>query len=347
MRDSHGRDRKPARRVSVVFSTPFIRLAVLAAATLALWATGCAGEERGGEGGALAERSRPTVRIAVDGSDLLSAFATRAGEQFEAFEPAVDVVVESSGTGEAFKRLCVGQAAVVNAARPITQEERAVCRQNGIFIRQFPIANAGLAVGSGKDLGIRCVTVAELRELWRAGSRGRSYASLDPSFPRRPVHLFGPPAGADSFDIFTAEVNGAEGRAREDYLAVGDARSFAERVATEPGALGYFSFAELEEARDRLSFVAIDAGEGCVHPSRATIQSGRYRPLSRPLDMYVSLEALRRLKVSLFLDLVLDRSEHLANATGVVPATRSQLGRARNVVGMPPLPTAEPQGEFE
>ncbi|MDQ4130692.1 MAG: hypothetical protein M3133_06870 [Actinomycetota bacterium] len=79
-----------------------------------------------------------------------------------------------------------------------------------------------------------------------------------------PARLIGPPADSESFDFFTAQINGEQGSAREDYLAVEDAGAFAERVAKEPGALGYFSVAELEEADDRLSILGIDAGAGCV-----------------------------------------------------------------------------------
>ncbi|MDQ4130693.1 MAG: hypothetical protein M3133_06875 [Actinomycetota bacterium] len=61
----------------------------------------------------------------------------------------------------------------------------------------------------------------------------------------------------------------------------------------------------------------------------------------------MSLEALRRPKVDLFLDLVLDRHEQLATQTGVVPATSAQLEPAREVVGESPLPSAEPRGELK
>ena len=58
--------------------------------------------------------------------------------------------------------------------------------------------------------------------------------------------------------------------------------------------LGYFGFSYYEQNQDKLNLVSVDDGKGCVAPSNETIQSGEYAPLSRPLFMYPSADAICR-----------------------------------------------------
>ena len=50
----------------------------------------------------------------------------------------------------------------------------------------------------------------------------------------------------------------------------------------------------------------IDGGSGCVAPSPETVQDGTYTPLSRPLFIYPSAEALERPEFDAFLQYYLD-----------------------------------------
>ena len=58
-------------------------------------------------------------------------------------------------------------------------------------------------------------------------------------------------------------------------------------VAGDPNALGYFGFGYFEQNQQQLKALTIDG----VEPSVETIQSNEY-PLSRPLFIYVSTQAL-------------------------------------------------------
>ena len=63
-------------------------------------------------------------------------------------------------------------------------------------------------------------------------------------------------------------------------------------VSGSKGGLGYFGFTYFEENADKLKAVKVDGGGGCVEPSVATAQDGTYKPLSRPLFIYVSDKAV-------------------------------------------------------
>jgi phosphate transport system substrate-binding protein len=101
-------------------------------------------------------------------------------------------------------------------------------------------------------------------------------------------------------------------------------------VAGERGALGYFGLSYFESNRGKLKGVEIDGGDGCVAPTSDTVQDGTYKPLSRPLFVYVKSSALERLEVDAFLQFMLDDNERIAKASLFVPLTDDQLAKSRS-----------------
>jgi phosphate transport system substrate-binding protein len=99
-------------------------------------------------------------------------------------------------------------------------------------------------------------------------------------------------------------------------------------VAGEKGGLGYFGFSYFEENQDKLKAVEIDSGEGCVAPSVAAAQDGTYKPLSRPLFIYVKTKSLERTEVEVFLRFALDHEQEIAEAARFVPLTDEQETKA-------------------
>jgi phosphate transport system substrate-binding protein len=58
------------------------------------------------------------------------------------------------------------------------------------------------------------------------------------------------------------------------------------------------------------------------------VQDGTYKPLSRPLFVYVKTDALTRPEVKAFLEFMLDRQTEIAGNL-FVPLTSEQLDQAR------------------
>ena len=300
-------------------------LAPLAGA-LVLGAAACGGGEGGGGGQQL------SGRIAIDGSSTVAPFAQAAAEQFQAEHPQVEVPVGMSGTGGGFEKFCRGEIDIANASRPIKDDEEVpVCRKNGVSYARVQVANDGIAVATNKALRIDCLTTDQLRELW-ASDRVKRYRQLDPKLPDQEVSLFGPGTDSGTFDFFTEEINGEEGRTRKDYQPSQDDNVLGQGVSGERGGLGYFGFSYYEQNRDKLNLVGVDAGTGCVKPSTEAIQTGEYEPLSRPLYMYVSRKALRRPHVKAFMDFLLEKQAEIAQAAQIVPMTPNQAGKGRRAL---------------
>ena len=241
-------------------------------------------------------------RIQADGSSTVGPYTTAAAEKFQSQEPNVQITVGVSGTGGGFERFCRGETDLSNASRPIDEEEATICTDGGIEPVEFQVANDALTIVVNKDNDwVDCLTTAQLKKIWEPSSKVKSWKDVDPSFPDEPLSLFGPGTDSGTFDYFTDEINGEEGASRSDYAASEDDNNTVTGVSGEKGGLGYFGFSYFEENQDTLKAVEVDGGDGCVAPSVENAQNGTYKPLSRPLFVYVKKESLSRPEVEAFL----------------------------------------------
>ena len=269
-------------------------------------------------------------RIEADGSSTVGPYTTAAAEKFQGQEPGVQITVGVSGTGGGFERFCRGETDLSNASRPIKDEEATICKDAGIEYVEFQVANDALTVVVNKDNDwVDCLTTDQLKKIWEPDSKVNSWKDLDASFPDEEIKLFGPGTDSGTFDYFTGEINGEEGASRSDYAASEDDNTIVTGVSGEKGGLGYFGFSYFEENQDTLKAVAIDGGDGCVAPSVASAQNGTYKPLSRPLFIYVKKEAVARPEVEAFLRFLLDNEQSIAETSQFVPLTDEQLTKAK------------------
>jgi phosphate transport system substrate-binding protein len=270
-------------------------------------------------------------RIQADGSSTVGPYTTAAAEKFQSQEPNVQITVGVSGTGGGFERFCRGETDLSNASRPIKDEEATVCKNAGIEYVEFQVANDALTVVVNKDNDwVDCLTTEQLKKIWEPGSKVNSWDDVDPSFPDEPLKLFGPGTDSGTFDYFTGEINGEEGASRSDYAASEDDNTTVTGVSGEKGGLGYFGFSYFEENQDNLKALEIDGGDGCVAPSVAAAQDGSYKPLSRPLFIYVKKESLARPEVEAFLRFLLENETSIAETSQFVPLTEEQLTTAKS-----------------
>ena len=312
-------------------------------AALALGVAACGDDEAAeggnGSGSTSAEQSQDlSGSIRIDGSSTVYPFVQAAAEQFQAQAPNVRIAVGQSGTGGGFEKFCAGETDISNASRPIKDDEEVpLCEKGGVAYSEVQVANDGIAVVSNKSLTIDCMTTDQLKELWATG-KVKNYSEIDPKFPDKDVSLFGPGTDSGTFDFFTDEINGEEGKTRKDYQPSEDDNVLVQGVEGDEGAMGYFGFSYYEQNQDKLNLIGVDAGDGCVKPSSQAIQDGTYKPLSRPLFMYPSAEAIKKPEVKAFMDFVLENQQQIAEAAQFVPMTSEQATEAESA-----LSTAEAQ----
>ncbi|MDX1619120.1 MAG: hypothetical protein R3224_10070, partial [Balneolaceae bacterium] len=109
------------------------------------------------------------------------------------------------------------------------------------------------------------------------------------------------------------------GSSRGDYTASEDDNVLVQGVSTDRYALGFFGLAYYEENEDQLKVVGVDDGDGNpVKPTPETVANNTYKPLSRPLFIYVTGEAAQRPEVQRFINYYLEVAPKLARSVGYV-----------------------------
>jgi phosphate transport system substrate-binding protein len=281
---------------------------------------------RGGDGG---PSSSAAQVVRADGSSTVFPISEAVAEEFQLQHRAARVTVGVSGTGGGFQKFCRGETDLANASRPIRAAELEACGKAGVSFIELPVAYDGLAVVvNPQNTWVDHMSVAELRRLWEPAAEGKvmRWSDVRAGWPDREVHLFGAGVDSGTFDYFTEAINGKEKASRGDYTSSEDDNVIVQGVGGDPNALGYFGYAYYEENRNNLKLVPVDDGDaangvGPIAPSPDTVRNGTYRPLSRPLFVYVNAKSLDRSEVKAFLDFHLAQGHDLVREVGYVPLT--------------------------
>jgi phosphate transport system substrate-binding protein len=284
-------------------------------AALALVAAGCGGGDAGSGG-----------VITADGSSTVGPFTTKAAEDWKAAGGS-DVTVGISGTGGGFERFCAGETDISNASRAIEDDEKTLCAEAGVEYVELQVATDALTnVVNPENDWASCLTVEQLKKIWAPGSTVNNWNQVDSSYPDVPLKLYGAGTDSGTFDYFTDAINGEEGASRSDFSATEDDNVTVQGVSGDKGALGYFGFSYFEENQDKLTALEVDGGGGCVAPSSATAQDGSYRPLSRPLYVYVKKSSLQdNSQLGDFVRYALENQRTIAEEARFVPLSQEQI----------------------
>ncbi len=269
--------------------------------------------------------------IAIDGSSTVYPITEAMAEEFGGQHKDVRITVGIAGTGGGFKKFCNGETDISNASRAIKDSEKEACAAAGIEYEEFIVGLDGLTVVVNPDNTFAaCLTVAQLKTIWDVDSAVNNWNQVVPAFPDQPLTLYGPGTDSGTFDFFTEVVNGKAKQSRSDFTASEDDNVLVQGVSGDPNAMGYFGLAYYIENQDKLTAVQIDGGKGCVAPSFETVNQGDYKPLARPLFIYVKKDSLTRPEVAEFMKFYLTNAPAVVGEVGyvAVPQDKYDAGLA-------------------
>jgi phosphate transport system substrate-binding protein len=273
--------------------------------------------------------------IEIDGSSTVYPITEAVAEEFMKVYPNVRVNVGVSGTGGGFKRFVVGEIDISDASRPIKESEIKKARENGIEWIEIEIGIDGIAVVVNKENKFaNCLTVKELKSIWEPESKVRYWSDIRDGWPNEPIRLYGPGTDSGTFDYFTEVIVGESGASRPDYTASEDDNVLIQGIQGDPWSLGYFGYAYYAVNKEILKAVAIDNGNGCIYPTDKTIKNGEYKPLSRPLFIYVNKDALKKPEVRAFVKFYLENAYELVREVGYVPFPKSHYTELLQELGL-------------
>jgi len=292
------------------------RISLLALSAMMAVVVGCGGGQETGSGDSAALSG--TVR--VDGSSTVFPITEAVAEEFLGAHRGVRVTVGVSGTGGGFKKFVLGETDINDASRLIKGKEQSKCDENGIEYVELPVAFDGISVvvNPANDF-VDHLTTEELKKIWQPGSTVNNWKDVRPGWPDQPLKLYGPGVDSGTFDYFTEAINGKSQACRSDFTASEDDNVLVRGVSGDKNSLGFFGFAYYAENKDQLKLVPVDGGDGPVAPSLETINRGAYKPLARPIFIYVNRVALDRPEVEAFVDFYLANAPALTAEVGYVP----------------------------
>ncbi|MCX7695325.1 MAG: PstS family phosphate ABC transporter substrate-binding protein [Caloramator sp.] len=295
----------------------FLTLALTAVLSLSM--VSCAGQKSKSLSGT----------IKIDGSSTVYPITQAVAEEFKKENQGVEITVGVSGTGGGFKKFVVGETDINDASRKVKQEELDKAKENGIEMTEIQIAFDGIAVVVNKQNDwAKDMTAEELKMIWDKDSKVQYWSDVRPEWPKEKIKLYGPGTDSGTFEYFTEAINGKAKQIRADYTASEDDNVLVQGVAGDKYAMGFFGLAYYEENMDKLNIVKING----VEPTIETVKNGTYKPLSRPLFMYVSNKALERPEVKEFVKFYLTKGKDLVKEVGYIPMEDSKYQEELNKI---------------
>lgn len=273
----------------------------------------------GGGGG---QGSRDQIKIV--GSSTVYPFTTAVAEQFVNSSSFKAPVIESTGTGGGMRLFCAGVGPqhpdMVNASRRITTSEFDLCQRNGVTdIMEIQVGMDGIAFAESINGPKIRLTLAEAYRALAAEPMGKPntaklWSDINPSLPRIPISIMGPPATSGTRDSLHElimhpgckdawpavkeieeqdKVKATElcTRVREDgaYVDSGENDNLiVQKLSANPNAIGVFGYSYLEENSGRLKGVPVNG----VEPTYQAISSGEY-PGARAMFIYAKKQHLK------------------------------------------------------
>lgn len=261
--------------------------------------------------------------VRIDGSSTVYPINEAMAEEFQiAQKGKIKVTVGVSGTGGGFKKFCRGELDITGASRPITESEMKSCATTKVKYYELPIAFDATVVVVHPSNPMTEITVEELKKIWSPDSQGKitKWNQVNPKWPNADLKLFGAGADSGTFDYFTEAIVGKAKSSRGDYTASEDDNILVKGVAGQKGALGYLPLAYYLENKSKMKALAIINKDGqAVLPSRETVESSTYNPLSRPLFIYVNSESAKQTEVKEFIKMYFEQAATIIPQVKYVP----------------------------
>jgi len=260
--------------------------------------------------------------IKIAGSSTVYPVTIAMAEEFSALHPAVEIPIQSTGSGGGFKNFFIpGSTVINNASRAIKEEELEAARANGIKPLEFQVGIDAVTVVVNKDFPADEISIEQLAHIWRPENPARKWSDVDPSWPDTEIELYGPTSASGTFDFFTEEVVGEGGASRSDYQGTEQDNTIVQAVSGSTSAMGYFGMAYYLENKDIIKALKVNG----VMPSIESAKAGDY-VLSRPLFIYVADNALDRPEVVEFVRFYLERTgDEMIKEIGYVPMTKADV----------------------
>jgi len=277
--------------------------------------------------------------VTLGGTASGAALLTETTNALSGLYPGVTVTSATDGQLAGVRRFCNGELDLVLTFSDLDADQTAACAARAIA--SYPVAlgrQAVILLGNAATDYLQCLTTTQIVTAFSAiaADTATSWDQVDTAFPAQPLTLFTPSEGSPLTDLLLLTAGVPAMPSRADIELSDDAAYRAAAVGNVEGALAVLSWQEYQDVltsgQANVRVVSVDAGNGCVEPTFASIANGDY-PLSRPVTLLASTAALARPEVqSVLWYLLSDANFGTIEAAGLIGLTFTDLGDIRTAL---------------
>ncbi|MCU5410164.1 phosphate ABC transporter substrate-binding protein PhoX [Bacillus wiedmannii] len=253
--------------------------------------------------------------VRVDGSSTVFPVIEAVAEEYTKVHPNVKISISVSGTGGGFNRFSKGEVDINNASRAMKQVEENEMKKNSIQFTPFEVAYDGLTiVVNRQNTWVDNMTVEELRLLWSEDESEKRWSQIHSSWPCEQVKFYAPGVDSGTYDYFQNVILQNSRIVKKVSLSEDD-QVIMQGVMNDKNAIAFVGYAYYMANRDKVRAIKVNG----VLPTKDTIQSGKYKPLSRPLFAYVNDASIRnKMNVANYIEFMIQHVGDLAEEVGYV-----------------------------
>nr|WP_153578352.1 PstS family phosphate ABC transporter substrate-binding protein [Bacillus thuringiensis] len=256
-----------------------------------------------------------TGEVRVDGSSTVFPIIEAVAEEYTKVHPDVKISISISGTGGGFNRFGKGEVDINNASRVMKQVEKNEMKKNSIQFTPFEVAKDGLTiVVNWHNTWVDDMSVDELRLLWSEDGSEKRWSQIHSTWPREQVNFYAPGVDSGTYDYFQNVILQNHRIVKKVSLSEDD-QVIMQGVMNDKHAIAFVGYAYYMANRDKVKAIKVNG----VFPTKETIQSGKYKPLSRPLLTYVNNASIRnKMNVANYVEFMIQHVGNLAEEVGYV-----------------------------
>ncbi|ALQ69846.1 phosphate ABC transporter substrate-binding protein PstS family protein [Bacillus sp. SH7-1] len=253
--------------------------------------------------------------VRVDGSSTVFPIIEAVAEEYTKVHPNVKISISVSGTGGGFNRFSKGEVDINNASRVMKQVEENEMKKNSIQFTPFEVAYDGLTIVVNRQNNwVDNMTVDELRLLWSEDESEKRWSQIHSSWPREQVKFYAPGVDSGTYDYFQNVILQNSRIVKKVSLSEDD-QVIMQGVMNDKNAIAFVGYAYYMANRDKVRAIKVNG----VLPTKDTIQSGKYKPLSRSLFAYVNDASIRnKMNVANYIEFMIRHVGNLAEEVGYV-----------------------------
>ena len=242
--------------------------------------------------------------VTITGSSLMYTLTQALSNEFTSRFALAQLTTDIVGNTQGWQAFCSGEADVLQATRPPTDEETALCEENGIDPYELDLGAQALVIAVPQaNEWLECLDGDTAAAMLRAGTEEQAaltrWHAIDAHWPEKDLLLVAPPMKTGETDFLVYHLIGdLTFPVRLDMTESDDPLYRAVGVGNTDNGITWLWWTDAQRSDADVRLVPV--GADCVAPSVESIADGSY-PLSYDVRYYVSRASFENPMVRAFL----------------------------------------------